>query len=246
MSTDSDLLSDAPALYFRHGSTGNSSDSRNPIGFHVPGHAGGRFFSAQDCVDLINADTTELSSTDDLHHPGDKVLQVVKNASEAFGSEHSVLLCSGATTGLRVMISAVLDQSTCLLLQRAVHFSVPNTLSLIDCRYMFTPVEEARKSDRSPIGILTSEVLDKQLTEHPEITDVLITSPDYYGACADIKSLAKIAHQHGCRLLVDEAHGAHFIFSGSRGVEVHFHQDASRFQRLQRTICQSLPFYGIS
>lgn len=216
MSAGSDLSSDVPELYFRHDSNGKSADTRNPIGFHVPGHAGARFFSTQNCVDLINADTTELSSTDDLHNPGDTVKRVAKNASEAFGSECSVLLCSGSTAGIRIMLSAVLDQSTCLLLQRAVHFSVTYTLSLIGCRYMFAPVEIAKKSDRSPIGFLTPEILESQLAEHPDITDVLITSPDYYGTCADIKSLAKVAHQHGCRLLVDEAHGAHFIFGDER------------------------------
>lgn len=217
--------SDVPELYFRRGcngeTAGEASENGTPIGFHVPGHAGTRFFSTQDCVDLIRADTTELSSTDDLHNPGDTVKCVAGKASEAFGSGFSVLLCSGSTTGIRIMISAVLEKSTCLLLQRSVHFSVPYTLSLIGCRYVFAPVSIAEKTDRSPLGLLTPELLERQLSEHPEITDVFITSPDYYGQCANIKAIAQAAHQFSCRLLVDEAHGAHFAFGGE-----HFPQTA--------------------
>lgn len=208
----SDISSDEPELLFRHHSDGEDA----PTGFHVPGHAGSRFFTDRDCVDLIRADTTELSSTDDLHNPGESVKRVAKKAAAAFGSGFSAFLCSGSTTGIRIMLSAVLESTTCLLLQRTVHFSVPYTLSLIGCRYVFAHSEIAGKSDRSPLGRLTPEILENRLAEHPEITDVFITSPDYYGKCADINALAGIAHQHGCRLLVDEAHGAHFIFGGDR------------------------------
>jgi arginine/lysine/ornithine decarboxylase len=216
MSDGSDISSDEPELYFGRGGAGKRADTDTSIGFHVPGHVRARFFSAQDCVDLINADTTELSSTDDLHNPGDTVMRAAKNASASFGSGFSLFLCSGSTTGIRIMLSAILDKSTCLLLQRSVHFSVPYSLCLNGCSYVFAPVGIAEKTGRSPIGLLTPEVLEGQLTEHPEITDVFITSPDYYGNCADIKALAVVAHQHGCRLLVDEAHGAHFIFGGER------------------------------
>lgn len=216
MNIGSDISSDSPELYFRHISSGNEKATDETIGFHIPGHTGGRFFTDQNCVDLIRADTTELSSTDDLHHPGNTVNHVAQKTADAFGSGFSVLLCSGSTTGIRIMLSAVLDSNTLLLLQRSVHFSVPYTLSLIGCRYVFAPGDAAGKSDRSPFGEMTPVTLEKQLAEHPDITDVLITSPDYYGKCADLKALAGIAHQHGCRLLVDEAHGAHFIFGDKR------------------------------
>ncbi len=43
---------------------------------------------------------------------------------------------------------------------------------------------------------------------------VIITSPTYDGVVSDIAAIAKIAHSHGAALIVDEAHGAHFGFSG--------------------------------
>ena len=51
------------------------------------------------------------------------------------------------------------------------------------------------------------------INKHPEAKAVFITSPSYYGLCADIKEIAKLVHSKNMLLLVDEAHGAHFAYS---------------------------------
>ena len=53
--------------------------------------------------------------------------------------------------------------------------------------------------------------LKKHLTD--DIDAVIITSPNYYGICSDIKNTAEECHAKNIPLLVDEAHGAHFIAS---------------------------------
>ena len=39
-----------------------------------------------------------------------------------------------------------------------------------------------------------------------------INNPTYYGICSDLRSLVKLAHEHGMLALVDEAHGTHLYF----------------------------------
>ena len=41
---------------------------------------------------------------------------------------------------------------------------------------------------------------------------MILPSPNYYGICSDISSIAKIAHDAGKVLIVDQAHGAHLKF----------------------------------
>ena len=41
---------------------------------------------------------------------------------------------------------------------------------------------------------------------------VFITSPNYYGACADVAGIAEVCRRHSALLLCDQAHGAHFPF----------------------------------
>lgn len=198
-----------PMLYF------SRMAFRQPkIGFHIPGHIGARFFDDRDCRYLINTDTTELSSTDDLHAPSGPVLASLRQVSEIFGSSYSVFLCSGSTTGIKIMLSSVLDQSSVLLMPRPVHMSVVWALSMIGCAYRFLPLKPAEPGGGSAFGIPEGAMLETFLSLHPEITDVYITSPDYYGHCADLRELSSVAHRHHCRLLVDEAHGAHFSFGG--------------------------------
>ena len=37
-------------------------------------------------------------------------------------------------------------------------------------------------------------------------------NPTYYGICSDIRSIVKLAHAHGMKVLADEAHGTHLYF----------------------------------
>lgn len=48
--------------------------------------------------------------------------------------------------------------------------------------------------------------------ENPDIEAVLLTSPTYDGIVSDIKTIAEITHSHNIPLIVDEAHGALFVF----------------------------------
>src|SRR5207302_4772334 len=41
----------------------------------------------------------------------------------------------------------------------------------------------------------------------------MVVSPTYFGAVADVRGLAEVAHAHGVSLIVDEAWGAHLAFS---------------------------------
>jgi arginine/lysine/ornithine decarboxylase len=48
--------------------------------------------------------------------------------------------------------------------------------------------------------------------EYPDAAGVLIVSPTPYGTCADIAGIAKVCHDRGKPLIVDEAWGAHLPF----------------------------------
>ena len=189
-------------------------------GFHMPGHAAARFFTGNYAQALISIDTTELSSSDDLHDPSGPALLAMRESSRLYGSGETLFVTTGSTTGIQVMLASIVTPDTFLLIPRTVHMSVLHALALLDCQYAFISYPRSEDSSqlentRNPYLYpqLSAQVLEDALNYFPQTTDILLVSPDYYGQCADLPALAIIAHKHGSRLLVDEAHGSHFSFA---------------------------------
>lgn len=183
-------------------------------GFHMPGHAGARHFSQQYRSEIISIDSTELSTSDDLHDPKGPALRAMQDSSRIYGSGETLYITTGSTTGIHVMIASIVTPDTFILLPRTVHMSVLHVLALLDCRYGF--IETSMPLEKGLIGLYPQTSLS-QLREafraYPQATDVLLVSPDYYGQCVDMAAFSEVIHDHGCLLLVDEAHGSHLAFA---------------------------------
>lgn len=208
------------------------------VALHMPGHISENFFSDDDCKYLIGIDTTELSLSDNLHESKNTVREIQEWIQKLYGSGFSQILTTGSTTGIQVMLSASLRTTSHLLLDRRCHMSAAYALSLIGCRYSFIQDILSKESviftnlasdpkmlrgvspkthrpDMVHEELDLAHMIEKCLRDQTDISDVLITSPDYFGRCEDIRNIAVIVHRYGCRLLVDEAHGAHFVFGNS-------------------------------
>jgi lysine decarboxylase len=73
-------------------------------------------------------------------------------------------------------------------------------------------VETAFDPELGVAHAMTPEALTAALDANPEVAGVLVVSPTYFGATADVRALATIAHRRTVPLIVDEAWGAHFAF----------------------------------
>ena len=62
------------------------------------------------------------------------------------------------------------------------------------------------------LGMKLSAV-EKAIQENPDAKAVFINNPTYYGICSNLKGITELAHKHGMKVLVDEAHGTHFYFN---------------------------------
>ena len=52
----------------------------------------------------------------------------------------------------------------------------------------------------------------KAIEDNPDAVAVLVNNPTYYGICSDIRSIVRLAHEYGMKVLADEAHGTHLYF----------------------------------
>ena len=179
---------------------------QNPARFHMPGHKGqDQPFGGR----LAGWDVTELEGTDNLANPQGVIALTERNYAKAYGARDSLLLVGGSTAGISTMALA-LGQGKRVLLGRDCHKSALSALALGGHEGIFLLPQVDGETGLG--GMLTPQAIYEALAAQ-RADAVLLTSPNYYGMCADIEGIARAAHSHGALLLVDCAHGAHFPFS---------------------------------
>jgi len=189
---------------------------RTPISLHVPGHKNGTLLGEQKYKyfqDLLKLDVTELTGLDDLHSPEGVILESEKLLTAFYGVEKSYFLVNGSTVGNLAMILATLKEDDIVFVQRNSHKSVLNGIELAGAKAVFLDPEF--NEEWGVTGGLSPQILRKAFELYPEARAIILTYPNYYGMVNNLKEMITLAHERGIPVLVDEAHGAHFITGGS-------------------------------
>ncbi|WP_022766731.1 aminotransferase class I/II-fold pyridoxal phosphate-dependent enzyme [Butyrivibrio sp. XPD2006] len=177
--------------------------------FHMPGHK--RNLQSTPLKGAFRCDITEIDGFDNLHDEKGIILEAEERANLLYGAEETFFLVNGSTSGVLSAVSAAVSEGGTILAARGSHKSFYHAAYLrgLDIEYL-----EPRMI--SEYGIFDSynaedvkRALDKAEVK-PEA--VFITSPTYEGKCSDIEGIARVCHDEGIILIVDEAHGAHFGF----------------------------------
>ena len=171
--------------------------------FHMPGHKGRSPFGP---MDLYAMDTTELPVTDDLYSPERGLAQAQRLYAQAVSAVDTLFIHNGSTAGIHVMVQLYAGEGDTILLPRNAHLSAVNGCVLGGVNAAWIPVTQR------PDGycyVAESDVL-LALDEHPAAKALLLTRPDYYGGAIPLRRIIDKAHQMGVRVVIDEAHGAHF------------------------------------
>lgn len=183
------------------------------ISYHVPGHKNGEAYrNTEDAgylAEVMRYDVTEITGTDDLHHPEGVIREAQELAADCYGAEESFLLVGGSTAGnLALILTVCPEPGRLLIVQRNVHKSVIHGLMLAGARAVFL---EPQLDPGSGLAVAPPpEAVQAALAAYPEAGGVLVTMPNYYGMGSDLAPLAQACHTSGVPLLVDEAHGAHY------------------------------------
>jgi lysine decarboxylase len=131
-------------------------------------------------------------------------------AAQAWGARRTWFLTNGASQGNHVACLALAHLGDEVVVQRNAHSSTVDGLIVSGLRPRF--VQPELDPELRIAHCITPAALDDALSATPGALGALVTSPTYFGAVADVKSLADVAHSHGVPLVVDEAWGAHLAF----------------------------------
>lgn len=176
---------------------------------HMPGHKRNEKFLKM--VNPYTIDITEVDGFDDLHAPEEIILEAMEKGKNLYKSRQCFLLVNGSTCGILSAICACVPKGGKLIAARNCHKSVYNAIALTECESVFM-MPETDPQNGICYGITAAQV-EKALSENPDASAVVITSPTYEGVVSDIGKISKVTRKYGVPLIIDEAHGAHFGFS---------------------------------
>ena len=182
--------------------------------FYAPGHKQGKGCDRQ-IIDLLSrdvftADLPELPELDNLFAPEGVIEKAQKLASKTFGAEKTWFLVNGSTCGIMAAILATCGEGDKIILPRNIHQSAIAGLVLSGAIPIF--VRPEYDINEGLAYNVTPQAVGQALKEHSDTKAVMMLHPTYQGVCSDLQAIANITHQYNIPLLVDEAHGAHFVF----------------------------------
>ncbi len=158
---------------------------KNPLRLHTPGHKG-------------TVDPLDLTELVDGSFPDKQIAAAQELIARHYNSKHAFLLSCGSSQGVKASVfyagcDGIVDVNS--------HRSVFDgfTLSGKSC---------VTAGARNGVKPITVKDIAAKLTKN--IGAIVVTSPTYFGYCADIDGIADFCRAHGLLFVVDGAHGAHF------------------------------------
>lgn len=176
---------------------------------HMPGHKGQPFLGCE------GLDLTEVRGADELYAPDGIIAQSESNATALFGSGRTLYSTEGSSQCIRAMVKLGLALTNPagrgkILAARNAHKAFLYACALLDVDIVWLYPDSGTALCSCPV---TPQALSAAIAAHrPDA--VYITSPDYLGQMADTSALARVCHEAGIPLLVDNAHGAYLHWLG--------------------------------
>jgi lysine decarboxylase len=188
--------------------------ARETVRLHVPGHKGGAGADPA-LLDALGPDVLALDLPKhirgvDVGASPTPLALAQTLAAHAWGARRTWFLTNGASQGNHAACLALAQTGGDVVVQGNVHCSTIDGLVLSGLHPRF--VNPELDPELGIAHTITPEALEQALDMHPGAVAAMVVSPTYYGVCADVASLAAVAHERGVPLIVDEAWGAHLAF----------------------------------
>src|SRR5512145_3163981 len=185
------------------------------VSFHTPGHKSGKGISTRFRkfvgTKIFAIDLTTLDEVDSLQNPTGVIKEAQELAAKAAGADRSYFLVNGTTVGNHAMVASTTGPGDKVLIARNCHRSVLTGLIMSGAQPIF--FQPAFDRNLKLTLNVTFDTVKAAIDANPGARVLLITSPNYYGLCADIDKIIPYAREKGLLVFVDEAHGPHLKFN---------------------------------
>jgi len=186
----------------------------NRYGYTPPGHRQGRGTDERVLAVLGHepfADDILVSGGLDDRKTRNNYLKNAEDLmAEAVGADVAWFSTCGSSASVKAAMMAVAGGDGSLLVARDSHKSIVAGLvfSGVQARWITPRWDAERHFSHPPSPEAYAETWDR----FPDAAGALVVCPSPYGTCTDLEGIAKVCHERGKPLIVDEAWGAHLPF----------------------------------
>ncbi|MHC6181379.1 aminotransferase class I/II-fold pyridoxal phosphate-dependent enzyme [Clostridium sp. JNZ X4-2] len=185
----------------------------NNILFCMPGHKNGKGFyntsiGRKFVNNILKFDITEVDGVDNLHNQKGIILDASKHLRDFYGSKKSYFLVNGSTSGNMIMLFSSFNEGDKILVERNCHNSIFNSIIMRKLKPVYLKNIISKRLN-APISIDLEHFL-QVLKENTDAKGIVVTYPNYYGICSNLKFIMQEAKKYNMKVLVDCAHGSHF------------------------------------
>jgi len=178
---------------------------------HTPGHRGGKNVSKTlKRLDAFNWDITEVDGVGNLFIEEGPVYQSELNTAGIYNSKRTLFFTQGATSAIFTAMLAVSSKKSKIIVPRNAHASVVNGLLLSGLEPVWYMPSINNNGIYNPFD--ADEIIS--IARNNKDADILLVqNPTYEGFSGDIRLIKTYCEQNAITLIVDEAHGSHWIAS---------------------------------
>jgi arginine decarboxylase len=186
----------------------------NRYGYHPPGHRQGRGTDDRVLAVLghepFNDDVLMSGGLDDRKTRNKYLKHAEDLMADAVGADAAWFSTCGSSASVKAAMMAIAGGDGSLLVPRDAHKSIVAGLvfSGVQARWITPRWDAERHFSHPPSPQAYSDTWDR----FPDAAGALVVSPSPYGTCTDLEGIAKVCHDRGKPLIVDEAWGAHLPF----------------------------------
>ena len=156
-------------------------------------------------------DITENDPLDNLHYPEGVIKESEELLAKTYNAKNTFFLVNGSSSGNLISIFSAFNEGDEVLVERNCHKSIYNGLILrkLKVTYIEPVIDNINGIFLPPDENRIYEAFNKC----KEAKGIILTNPNYFGISYDMENIIKDLKSKGLKVIIDAAHGAHFIAS---------------------------------